>query len=159
MQRSLMALVLLMLLVASPVTSSTTQAVAGEPGSPRVRTVFGLGPELHLLPNIGPVGTQVLVIGLGYRARARVNIVYGSPSASFMPQPIATATVSGNGTFRTTFTVSCALVVLNTRNAMHPPRRCPLSPSAPFRAVIIGGFIDHQFTNKRTATEGFIVTG
>src|SRR5450759_2891721 len=108
-----MVLVLLTLLIASPATSYATRAVAGEAGALRVRTVFGLGPELHLLPNIGPVGTKVLVIGLGYRPGARVNIVYGSPNASFMPQPIVTAAVSGNGTFRTTFTVSCALVVLN----------------------------------------------
>jgi hypothetical protein len=88
-----------------------------------------------------------------------VNILYGAPNAEFLPQPIATATVSGTGRFRTAFTVTCAFVILNARNTLHPPRHCPLSPSTPLRAIIVGGFVDHQFAHKRTATEGFIVTG
>jgi hypothetical protein len=114
---------------------------------------------LQLLPNVGPVGTKVLVVGVDYRPGSRVNIVYGSPNASFMPQPLGSGVIPPNGTFRTTFTVSCGFVVLHTRQAMHPPKRCPLSSSAPFRAVVIGAFIDHRFVYKRTEVMGFIVTG
>lgn len=159
MKRLPVALATLTIIAALTAAHIGAQGKAGHAGSPRVQTVFGLGPEFHLLPNFGPVGTRVLVVGLGYRPGTRVNILYGSPNAEFLPEPIATATVASNGRFRTTFIVSCAFVVLNMRSALHPPRRCPLSPSAPFRAIILGGFVDHQFTHKRTATEGFIVTG
>jgi hypothetical protein len=125
----------------------------------RSGTVFGQGPEIHLLPNVGRVGTQVEVIGLGYRAGSRVQLFYGVPGAEFLARPLADAIVSARGTFRAGFIISCALVVAGSTNAQHPPRRCPLSPAAPFRAIVIGGFVDHKFVDKRTAVEGLIVTG
>jgi hypothetical protein len=35
------------------------------------------------------MGIRVLVVGLGYRPGTHVNILYGSPNASFLPQPTA----------------------------------------------------------------------
>lgn len=125
----------------------------------RTSTVFGRGPELHLLPNFGPVGTRVSVVGLGYPRGAHIRIIYGSPNAEFMPQPIASATVAVNGTFRTAFTVPCAFVVLHSRRALHPPKTCPLSSTSPFRAVVVGTQIGQRFPHKPTESQGFIVTG
>jgi len=139
---------------------SPIQHTASKTLTTRARTVLGQGPELHLLPNFGPVGTRVSVVGLGFRPGAHVNIAYGSPNAEFMPQPIAAGTASMTGRFHTTFTVTCAFVVVGSTQALHPPRHCPLSSSNPFRAVIVGAIPDdHRSFRRRTETLGFIVKG
>jgi len=125
----------------------------------RTSTVFGKGPELHLLPDIGPVGTRVSVAGLGYSPGAHIRIIFGSPNAEFMPQSLASASVAANGTFRTAFTVACAFVVLHSRLALHPPKTCPLSATVPLRAVAVGTLVDQRFPHKQTEIEGFVVTG
>lgn len=125
----------------------------------RTSTVFGQGPELHLLPDIGPVGTRVSVAGLGYPPGAHIRIIYGSPNAEFMPQSLASASVAANGTFRTAFTVTCAFVVLHSRLALHPPKTCPLSAAAPLRAVAVGTLVDQRFPHQQSEIEGFVVTG
>jgi len=84
----------------------------------RTSTVFGKGPELHLLPDIGPVGTRVSVAGLGYSPGAHIRIIFGSPNAEFMPQSLASASVAANR---------------NVSNRLYGGmrlRRPPLSPGA-----------------------------
>jgi len=125
----------------------------------RTSTVFGKGPELHLLPDIGPVGTRVSVVGLGYPSGAHIRIIYAALKAEFMPQPLASASVAANGTFRTAFTVTCAFVVLHSRLALHPPKVCPLSAAAPLRAVVVGTLVDQRFLHQQSEIEGFVVTG
>jgi hypothetical protein len=132
-----------------------TAAVAAPVAAPSVRTVYGMGPEIHLLPDYGPVGTTVQVYGLGYRPGAQVRIVYGAVRAEFMPSPLATAVVSPQGRFHVSFRVTCGLVVIR----MNPPRTCSLSGVNPYRLVAIGGFAGYTFAHKRTAVTGFTVTG
>jgi len=141
-------------------TSETTMLTHAQPVGVRQQlTVFSQGPELHLLPNVGRVGTRVLAAGIGYRPGGIVHIVYGTPNAGFLPLSVARAIVSRAGTFRTSFVVSCAFVVAGTTQALHPPQHCPLSSAQPFRAVIVGAFVGRNLKQIRTESMGFIVTG
>ncbi|MGH2441901.1 MAG: hypothetical protein ACRDFX_01910 [Chloroflexota bacterium] len=135
--------------------SRATTSADGQ-GARRTATVFGRGPELHLLPNFGRVGTRVLVVGLGYPPRVRVNVYYGGLQAEFMPVPIVHAMTSTKGTFRTWFTVDCRFIALSTTHALHPPASCP---TRTFRPIAIGGFVGHNFAHKKTAVVGLVVTG
>ena len=76
-----------------------------------IPTVLGHGPELHLFPSFGPVGTHVAVVGLGYVPGTRVRIVYGPPNAEFTGQILAIGTVGARGRFYTGFTVSRKLLL------------------------------------------------
>lgn len=130
-------------------------AVAAPVRAPMASTVYRQGPELHLLPNYGAVGTRVHVYGLGYRPGSRVRIVYGAPNAEFlMGSPLAVATASRRGTFQTNFTVTCDLVIFKANS----PARCSLGKGYSVRLVMIGGFVGRSFTHKKTATLGFTVT-
>ena len=115
-------------------------SVAAQGTSMRTRTVFGQGPELHLLPRYGAVGTRILVVGLGYRPGVRVRILAGPPGAEFDLRPLARAKTSSEGVFRTSFMVTCRLAAgLTAANG-----QCQAAP----RALIIGGFVDTGFSNK-----------
>jgi hypothetical protein len=106
-----------------------------------VPTVLGRGPEVHLFPSFGPVGTHVTVVGLGYPPGARVRIVYGPPNAEYSSQPLARATVGARGRFYTGFTV--------TR---------PLLLGQKMQPLILGGFEDGTGPSSAAATTAFIVT-
>lgn len=130
-------------------------AVAAPVRAPMAATIYGQGPELHLLPNHGAVGTRVHVYGLGYPPGSRVQIVYGAPNAEFLiASPLAVATASPRGTFQTAFTVTCAQVVFKA----NPPGKCSLGKGWSVRLMMIGGFVDHNFGHKKTAALEFTVT-
>lgn len=106
-----------------------------------VATVLGKGPEVHLFPSYGPVGTHVTVVGLGFRPGAQVRIVYGPPNAEFLTPPLAGATVGPLGRFYTGFTVTRKLLL---GHAMQP--------------LIVGGFEAAKAGQGGTAVTAFIVT-
>lgn len=106
-----------------------------------VPTVFGQGPEVHLFPSFGPVGTHVRVVGLGYPLGAHVRIVYGPPNAEYRSQPLASATAGARGRFYTGFTVTRAMLL---GQRMQP--------------LIVGGFEEGSGPAVAAATTAFIVT-
>jgi hypothetical protein len=123
-------------------------SVMAQGAASRTRTVFGRGPELHLLPRYGAVGTTIMVVGLGYRAGARVRVLAGPPGAEFDLRPLAHATASSQGMFRTSFRVTCRLAA--GRRASNG--QCQATP----KSLIIGGFVGNSFSHKRTVTAAFI---
>jgi hypothetical protein len=145
MPRLAVALLVVTALTPPPVASPTHRAAPA-----RTQTVFGQGPELHLLPSYGPVGTTVLVVGLGYRPGSRVAIKYGPPNAEFMPTPVARVTVSAQGTFRTTFRATCQFITLRRQ----APSRCTSAVAHPL--IFVG--LANTGTPQRTQTTAFIVT-
>jgi hypothetical protein len=123
------------LLLALGLGGNSVQASAPIP------TVFGHGPEVHLSPSFGPVGTHVAVVGLGYHPGAHVRIVFGPPNAEFNASPIARATVGSRGRFYTGFTVT---------------RRLLLGHAT--QSLIVGGFETGNSGASGTAVTAFIVT-
>ena len=106
-----------------------------------IPTVLGKGPEVHVVPSFGPVGTQVTVVGLGYRSGAHERIVYGPPNAEFNQQPLAQSIAGSRGRFFTSFIV--------TR---------PLLLGQRVRPLILGGFEIGSTSQSGAATTAFIVT-
>jgi hypothetical protein len=106
-----------------------------------IPTVLGRGPEMHLFPSFGPVGTHVTVVGIGYRPGAHVRIVYGPPNSEFFPGPIAISTTGPRGRFYTGFTVTRKLLL-----------------GHPMQPLIMGGFERGNPGRSGTAVAAFIVT-
>jgi hypothetical protein len=67
-----------------------------------------------------------------------------------MPTPVARATVSAEGTFRTTFRVTCQFITLRPQ----APSRCPSTVAHPL--ILVG--LANTGTPQRTQTTAFIVT-
>lgn len=129
MRRLVLSLSLVLILATACPAWARTQVA-----KTRASTVFGRGPEIHLLPSFGPKGTRVTVVGLGYQPGVRVRVLYGPPNSEFVTTPLATAVVDSRGRFQTSFVV----------HGPSPPRLTPL---------IIGGLAGSQ-----TAMTAFIIT-
>src|SRR5579872_7464299 len=62
-------------------------------------TVYGRGPEIHLLPNYGTIGTKMQIFGRGYGPGRRVGILLGGFGAEYLARPLMTVRVARDGTF------------------------------------------------------------
>src|SRR5690349_16740633 len=99
------------IVVAWPAHSPAAFAVGPAPPTP----LFGAKPELYLSPTFGVPGDHIRIVGLGYRPRATVYIVFlKSEKSGFSLKDIQQAIkvharVSGAGDFRATYTVGPAM--------------------------------------------------
>lgn len=90
-----------------PVCGAAVAAVRPAPPTP----LFGVKPELYLSPTFGVPGDHIRIIGLGYRPRATVYVVFlKSEKSGFSLKDIqraikVRARVSGAGVFRATYRI------------------------------------------------------
>lgn len=106
-----------------------------------IPTVLGKGPEVHLFPSFGPVGTHVTEVGVGYRPGAHVRIVYGPPNSEFNRHPLARSIVGPRGRFLTGFSVTRTLLLGHV-----------------IQPLIVGAFESGNTGSSGTAVTAFIVT-
>lgn len=132
--------------IASPMLSNadTYAAVRSQPSSAALATVFGRGPELHLLGassprtgehsfNVAHAGTRVTAVGLGFHAGSRVRIIYAMASTNFLLKPIAQSVVGPQGRFEASFPV--------TRTMAHGgPWAAPGHYTQPIRPLLIEAY-------------------
>lgn len=120
-------------------------------GSSRVPTVYKRGPEIHLLPDWGPVGTRVQVFGLGYRAGQRVGIAVGGPGAE-MSGSLVQTTVRPNGSFHVSWRITCRLIRAFFKS-------CQVPSSNGLFLMLVGGYDIHaKSMGSKTQTTGFTIS-
>lgn|GEM_PF-6464087 len=110
----------------------------------RIRTVYGLGPEVHLLPDFGRLGTRFRIYGLGYRPGERVGVYVAGLGAEFLRTPLVQIRVGRRGAFRVRLRVSCrmASVAYAARRSRSGP--CKQRYRIDRDKVVIVGAFNHR---------------
>jgi hypothetical protein len=112
-------------LAAATLAVTVTSAGAQSAGDP-IPTVFGAGPEIHLLgagpphtTGVAVVGGTVTAVGLSFHPRATVHLIWAPVSATNYPRtPFASTVVGPRGRFYATFRVTPAFATTPVQTVM-----------------------------------------
>lgn len=128
-------------------------------GSRLASTVYGKGAEIHLLPDWGPVGTQVQVFGRGFQPGQVVRVSPGIIGADMgLTIRLAQTRVRPDGSFRTAWRVTCSLIYVDFYNK-HPRKRCRIPGSNGMFFILVGAYGRHaRSLGAKTQTTGFTIT-